>query len=315
VAATIKYVSNLRVNLKLSIFNLFAWLPCGRYFIEKEQKKIREDFIKRVSEKRKHQVYQLPDTPWKEETIMRRIKDGTQVADKYFKNGGHISGGVYTANEEHWNFISDCMRQNIESNPLHAVEFSNVTQLEAEIIRITLNLYRGPEDSCGLTTSGGTESIIIAMLAYREWGRARGITKPNIVTAVTAHPAFDKACFYFDIENRKVPLEKNLTPPSATHFKRYIDSNTVCLVASAPEFPYGSFDKLVEVASLAKSRGINCHSDCCLGSYINPFTELAGFNLPSPFDFGIEGVTSISCDPHKFCYGPKGCSIVLFRTK
>lgn len=92
------------------------------------------------------------------------------------------------------------MRENIVSNPLHVVEFANITQLEAEIIRMTLNMFNAPQDACGLTTSGGTESILLAMLAYREWGRKRGISNPNIVTSSTVHAAFDKACFYFGIE-------------------------------------------------------------------------------------------------------------------
>ncbi|TNV81482.1 hypothetical protein FGO68_gene16508 [Halteria grandinella] len=275
----IKYVSNLRVNLQLTIFNIVTWLPCGKYYLDKEVKKARELFDKRVREKRKNQQHNLPETPWKEETILKRIKEGREEADKFFKNGGRLSGGVYTANEQHWDFISECMRENIESNPLHMAEFTNVTQMEAEILKMTLNLFHGPEGSCGLTTSGGTESILIAMLAYREWGKARGITKPNIVTSVTAHAAFDKACFYFGLEHRKVPLTKDFKIDMIA-MKRAVDSNTVTLVASAPEYPWGSYDNVPQVAALAKQLGINCHSDCCLGSYINPFTEAAGFKLP-----------------------------------
>jgi sphinganine-1-phosphate aldolase len=207
------------------------------------------------------------------------------------------------------------MRENIMSNPLHIVEFSNITQMEAEILKMTLNIFHGPTDtSCGLITSGGTESIIIALLAYREWGKARGITKPNIVTSSTAHSAFDKGCFYLGIEIRKVPINKDFTC-NVEGMRRQIDSNTVCLVASAPEYSFGIYDPIPRIAAMAQEFGTNCHSDCCLGSYINPFTEAAGFKVPCQFDFLLPGVTSISCDPHKFCYGPKGCSVVMFRTK
>lgn len=95
----IKYVSNLRVNLQLTIFNIVTWLPCGKYYLDKEVKKARELFDKRVREKRKNQQHNLPETPWKEETILKRIKEGREEADKFFKNGGRLSGGVYTANE------------------------------------------------------------------------------------------------------------------------------------------------------------------------------------------------------------------------
>lgn len=94
------------------------------------------------------------------------------------------------------------MRETIESNPLWATEFANISQLEAEIIRMTLNLYNAPESACGLVPSGGTESILLAMLSYRQWGREKGVTKPNIVAPVTAHGSLNKACFYFDIELR-----------------------------------------------------------------------------------------------------------------
>lgn len=94
-----------------------------------------------------------------------------------------------------------------------------------------------------------------------------------------------------------------------------IDKNTVLLVASCPDYPFGFFDPAPAIGAMALEYGIGCHSDCCLGSYINPFTEEAGFKLPSIFDFRIEGVTSISCDPHKFCYGPKGLSTIMFRNK
>lgn len=94
-----------------------------------------------------------------------------------------------------------------------------------------------------------------------------------------------------------------------------IDDNTVLLVASAPEYAFGKFDPVPILAKLAKERGIGCHSDCCLGSFINVFTEEAGFKIPYAFDFRVDGVTSISCDPHKFSYGPKGTSVLLFRDK
>ena len=98
-------------------------------------------------------------------------------------------------------------------------------------------------------------------------------------------------------------------------FKRAIDSNTVCLVASSPEFAFGNYDPVEKIAELAQSWGIGCHSDCCLGSYINPFIEELCFPLAHVYDFRVPGVTTISCDPHKYGYGPKGLSLCMFRSK
>lgn len=140
------------------------------------------------------------------------------------------------------------------------------------------------------------------------------MTHPNIVCSETAHCAFDKSGFYLGIEIRKVPITKDFCA-DLQGFKRLIDSNTICLVASAPEYAFGNYDPIEEIAALAASYGIGCHSDCCLGSYVNPFIVELGFKLAYNFDFGVPGVTSISCDPHKYAYGPKGCSILMFREK
>ena len=87
------------------------------------------------------------------------------------------------------------------------------------------------------------------------------------------------------------------------------------LVASAPEYAYGNYDPVPQIAALAKSYDIGCHVDCCLGSYINPFIKELGFELECENDFSVPGVTSISCDSHKYAYGTKGCSIVMFSDK
>lgn len=177
---------------------------------------------------------------------------------------------------------------------------------------MVLNLYHGDENSCGIITSGGTESIIMAVLAYREEAKARGVTKPNMVVSQTAHAAFEKAAFYLQIEYRKVPITKDYRA-DVKAMGRQIDSNTIMLVCSSPEYPYGNFDPAPKIAALAQKWGIGCHSDCCLGSFINPFIAECGYDAPGHFDFRTPGITSISCDPHKYGLGPKGVSTLLFR--
>jgi len=244
------------------------------------------------------------------------MKKAEEFCKKCYKDGGRLSGGVYHAGEDHWNFISDVMRMFIVVNPLHSDEFMPVTQMEAEIIRMVANLFHGdPETSCGLGTSGGTESILLAMLAYRQQGLTeKGITHPNIVCSETAHAAFDKAGFYFGMEVRKVPMTKD-HKYDLKAAKAQIDSNTVCIVGSGPEYAYGNYDPIPEIAALALRYNIGCHSDCCLGSFVNAFAEEAGYPLPQVVDFRNPGVTSISVDTHKYGFGPKGYSVALFRSK
>jgi sphinganine-1-phosphate aldolase len=214
--------------------------------------------------------------------------------------------------DQHWKFVSNMMGMHLVCNPLHIEAYAPVVQMEAEIIRMVLNLFNGDESTCGIGTSGGTESILLAMLAYREQGRARGVTNPNIVCSETAHSSFNKAAHYFGLEIRKAKLTKELLCDVAG-MKRLIDSNTVCLVSSGPECPFGNFDPLPEIAALAHSYNIGCHYDCCIG-LINVFAEEAGFKLQYLSDFRVFGVTSISSDTHKYGFGPKGYSVCMFRT-
>ena len=130
-------------------------------------------------------------------------------------------------------------------------EFLYVTQMEAEIIRWTLDLYKGGQEACGIVTSGGTESIILALLAYREKAKAeKGITQPNVIMSETAHCAFDKGGHYFGLEIRKIPMTKDFRC-DVQAIKRAMDSNTVCLVGSAPEYAFGNFEPIAELAAIA----------------------------------------------------------------
>lgn len=204
------------------------------------------------------------------------------------------------------------MGRYVVTNPLHADEYSTVTQCEAEVIRMCCNMYNGDKNTCGLISSGGTESIILAVMAARERAKERGVTKPNMVMSNSAHAAFDKASFFLQVELRKVPVTKDQRCDFKA-MKAQIDSNTILLVSSAPDYPYGNYDPAPQIAALALKWGINCHLDACLGSFINPFIERSGFEIPHKIDFRVPGISSISCDPHKYGMGPKGVSVVMFR--
>lgn len=183
--------------------------------------------------------------------ILEDVQSYHKVARKYYTDGGNITGAVYSNDEKHWKFVADVIKETITSNPLHISEFMYATQMEAEIIRWTLNFYNGDDKACGIITSGGTESIILACLAYREKALAeKGITRPNMVMSETAHCAFDKAGFYLGIEIRKVPITKDFLA-DYEGMKRQVDSNTIALVSSAPEYAYGNYDPTEKIASLA----------------------------------------------------------------
>jgi sphinganine-1-phosphate aldolase len=187
--------------------------------------------------------------------------------------------------------------------------------MEAEVVAMVVDMYNGTDiGACGTMTSGGTESILMAVRAHKEWAREeKGITSPHMILPVTAHAAFDKAGDYFGIRITHVPIDPVTCKVDIRKVKSAICSNTILVVGSAVGFPHGIQDDIVALSDLAIKNNIGLHVDCCLGGFIVPFMEAAGYPIP-PFDFRVPGVTSISCDPHKYGYAPKGNSVVLYRT-
>jgi glutamate/tyrosine decarboxylase-like PLP-dependent enzyme len=230
---------------------------------------------------------------------------------------GFASGAVYNGDEGHIEFLNQVYAINSQANPLHQDLWPSATKFESEIVAMTANMLGGattggPDEICGTVSSGGTESILLAMKAYRDWAReTKGITQPEMVRPTTAHAAFDKAADYFGIKNVRVPIGDDFRA-DVKAMKAAITDNTVVVVGSAPQFPHGLIDPIEELSEIARERGIGFHTDACLGGFLLPWAEKLGYNVP-PFDFRLPGVTSISADTHKYGYAAKGTSVVLYR--
>lgn len=165
-------------------------------------------------------------------------------------------------------------------------------------------------------SSGGTESILLACRAYRNYAKeVKGIVKPNMVLPVSAHTAFDKAADYLGIRVRRTKLDAKTYKADLNDLVKAIDKNTIMIVGSAPNYPYGTMDDIEKIAAIAHCRNIPMHVDACLGGFLIIFMKKAGYLLPSKFDFTVKGVTSISADTHKYGYTPKGSSLVLYSSK
>ncbi|MFM7224887.1 MAG: pyridoxal phosphate-dependent decarboxylase family protein, partial [Actinomycetota bacterium] len=195
----------------------------------------------------------------------------------------------------------------------------SMTKFEGEIIAMTLDLLRADAvkgtEPAGLVTSGGSGSILHAVLAYREDARERrGITRPNLVKPETAHPAFDKACHLLGVEMRRVPVDPQTTLVDPATIAAAIDADTVAIVGSACNYGYGTVDPIGALSDLALARGVGLHVDGCLGGFILPFGQELGYDIPT-FDFRVPGVTTISADTHKYGYGFKGTSVLAFRDR
>ena len=229
---------------------------------------------------------------------------------------GFASGAVYHGGAEHIDFLNKVYALFSQTNPLHPDLWPSVTKFEAELVAMTSAMLHGDglrPAACGTVTSGGTESILLAMRTYRDDARElRGVTEPEIVVPETAHAAFDKAAQYFGIRLVKVFVDEQMRADIAA-VRDAITDRTVAVVGSAVSFPHGAIDPIEEMAAVAAEHGVGFHTDACLGGFVLPFAEKLGYPVPR-VDFRVPGVTSMSCDTHKFGYAAKGTSVLLWRT-
>jgi glutamate/tyrosine decarboxylase-like PLP-dependent enzyme len=194
-----------------------------------------------------------------------------------------------------------------------ASAFPSLRQMEGDIIGIALDLLHGGAAAVGNMTSGGTESIFLAVKTARDWARAQRhhIQQPEIVMPYSAHPAFDKAGHYLDVRIKRVPVRADFrADPEA--MAAAISPNTIMLVGSAPCFPYGVIDPIADLSAVARLHDVWLHVDACVGGFLAPFVRKLGYPVPD-FDFTVPGVWSMSADLHKYGFAAKGASVVLYR--
>ena len=202
----------------------------------------------------------------------------------------------------------------LHENALNTKAFPSLGEIQAEVVGWTASLLNGPASCAGFLTSGGTESILCAVLAARERALAeRGVREPELVLCESAHAAFHKAAHLFGLRVRKTPVRADFTA-DVDAMAAAVCERTALVVGSAPQYPQGVVDPIPEIAALAARVGASCHVDACMGGFVLPFAERLGRAVP-PWDFRVEGVHSISADIHKLGYAPKGVSVILYRAR
>lgn len=253
----------------------------------------------------------IPETGLQKAEILKQL-DEFKKADADWKHG-RVFSLVFYPGEDAANVVQDAYRMFSSENGLNPTVFKSLKQMEADVISFTASLLHAPETAVGTMTSGGTESIISAVKAAKKYAKDNhpNYTKGNIVIPESAHPAFNKAADYFDLEVRLVNCI-NALEPDMTQYKSLIDDNTVLIVGSSPAYPHGHIDPLETLSNLAIEKNLWFHVDACVGGYMLPFLEQLGYEVPV-FDFRLPGVSSISLDIHKYGYGPKGSSVVFYR--
>ncbi len=256
----------------------------------------------------------LPEAGVDRDEVVRQLET-LRAREEARWQDGLVSGGVYHGDAAHIEFQNRVYAIHSQSNPLHVDVWPSATKFEAEIVSMTAHMLgadRTDGEIVGSVTSGGTDSILLAMKTYRDWARdQKHIKAPEMIVPSTAHAAFDKAAQYFGIKLTRIPARDNFRADVAAT-RRAITRNTIVIVGSAPPFPQGIVDPIEELSELARERGIGFHTDACLGGFLLPWAEKLGYPVP-PFDFRLPGVTSISADTHKYGYAAKGTSVVLYR--
>jgi sphinganine-1-phosphate aldolase len=232
--------------------------------------------------------------------------------------GGRVFSLVYSAGDEVHELLQDALSLYSAENGLNVLAFPSIGTMQHDIVSNTATLLGADEPESGggvegYLTSGGTESLLQAVKTARDVARKeRGIQRPQVVAAESAHAAFTKAADYFDVELVRVPVGPDFRVDVDALADACTD-DTIMVVGSAPTYPQGVVDPIADIAALALERGILCHVDACMGGFLLPFlTQLGRFD--EPFDFRVPGVTSISADVHKYGYASKGVSVILYRT-
>jgi tyrosine decarboxylase/aspartate 1-decarboxylase len=180
-------------------------------------------------------------------------------------------------------------------------------EAERQALAAIAGLLRGPPASAGLFVSGGAEANLTGLRIARRSG-LREVILPR-----SAHFSFVKACDLLDMEPRWADLRPDHTVDPAS-VEAQLSPNTAAIVAIAGTTELGVVDPVPELAALAREGGVHLHVDAAYGGFVIPFLQRLGESLPA-FDLAVEGVGSLTIDPHKMGLAPipAGCLLVQDR--
>jgi sphinganine-1-phosphate aldolase len=256
----------------------------------------------------------IPERGLAREEILSTLEGYKQRDLKW--ESGQVLAMIYDPGREAREVVNAAYVAFMTENGLDPTSFPSLLKLETEVVRMVANLLRGDERVVGNLTSGGTESIMLAVKTARDKARAERpeITAPEMVVPLTAHPAFHKAAHYLGLRLVTTPFDPETFRADVRAMQEAITKNTVLLAASAPGYSHGVVDSIAEIGALAREHGLLFHVDACVGGLHLSFMRKLGYSSPE-FDFSVPGVTSISADLHKYGYSAKGASVILYRNK
>ena len=255
----------------------------------------------------------IPERGASREQVLSRL-EAFRAGDMPWRDG-RTWAYVYDPGREAESVIKEAYASYLSENALDPTVFPSALRMENELVAMAASHLAGDAGVVGNFTSGGTESILLAVKAAREWARAHRpkIERPEIVLPETAHAAFHKACHYLGLRPVQAPVDPASFRADPDAVREAITPSTVLLVGSAVSYAHGVVDPIPELARIAEERGLLLHVDACMGGFLLPYFRRLGGRHPD-FDFRVRGVTSISMDLHKYAFAAKGASLVLYRS-
>jgi len=255
---------------------------------------------------------QIPERGQGRDEVLEELK-GYRDGDISWRDGKALAY-VFHADEEAAAVGERAYQMYLWENALDPTIFPSLMRFETEIVAMAAHHLGGDDQVVGNFTSGGTESVLLAVKTARDYARANrpDLGRPHMVLPVTAHPCFHKAAHYFELDTTMVPVDPQTMKADAAAMREAITDDTVLLVGSSPSYAHGVVDPIREIGQVALEHNLLFHVDGCIGGFLLPFMRDVGEQI-TDFDFSVPGVTSMSMDLHKYAYCPKGASVVLYR--
>ena len=257
---------------------------------------------------------------------IRKLPDGISAQDVFDEmetlrtqdvrwKDGRCFTLAYSVSPEQLAVAEEAYRRFSGENALNTSAFPSLKHMQQEVVDTATGWCNGDDDVAGFMTSGGTESLVLVVRAavMRAQREGRLTSTPNMVLPTSAHAALEKGASYFSVESRRVDVGPDWRA-NVSAMRAAVDDDTILIVGSAPQYPQGVIDPIVHLAAIAAERNINCHVDACMGGVTLPYLESLGEDI-APWDFRVDGVTSISVDLHKYGYTSKGAGVLLHRNK
>jgi len=242
------------------------------------------------------EVFRERDLPWRSGRVLAYTYDPGAEAEQ-------------TSKAAYLSYLSE--------NGLDPTSFPSLVEIERNVVRTVINLLQGDSEVVGNFTSGGTESLLLAVKTARDYARATRpeITQPEMIVPITAHSAFHKAAQYFDVKAVIVDVDPVTFKADVAATRAAITPNTILLVGSAPGYGHGVVDPIPELGQLALEHDLLLHVDGCVGGFHFAIMRRMGIYQGPAYDFSVPGVSSISTDLHKYGYALKGASTIMYRNK